>query len=54
MSESEKDQEVAKRLLLAVLAAARAELLGSRSLNRGEARRFHQVWGDVLATFFNA
>lgn len=54
MSDSNKDQEVAKRVLLAVLAAARAELLGSRSPNRGESRPFHQVWGDVLATFFNA
>ena len=54
MSESEKDQEVAKHVLLAVLAAARAGLVGSRSTDRGAGRRFRQAWGDVLATFFNA
>lgn len=53
-SDSEKDQEVAKRMALVVLAAARAEA-GTRG--RGErdiARRLRQTWADVLATFFNA
>jgi hypothetical protein len=54
VSETQKDRDVAKRVALAILAAARAELLGPRRTNRGEARRFRQAWADVLATFFNA
>lgn len=54
MSDSEKDQEVAKRVALAVLAAARAEASATRRSHRDEVRRFRQAWADVLATFFNA
>ena len=54
MSESDKDQEVAKRVALAVLAAARAEASATRRADRDEVRRFRQAWADVLATFFNA
>jgi len=54
MSESEKDQDVAKRVALAVLAAARAEAGASRRAERDQVRRFHATWADVLATFFNA
>ena len=54
MSESDKDQDVAKRLALAVLAAARAEASATRRADRDEVRRFRQAWADVLATFFNA
>lgn len=53
-SEVQRDQEVATRIALAILAAARAELLGTRRANRDEARRFRQAWSDVLATFLNA
>lgn len=53
-SETPRDQEVATRIALALLAAARAELLGVRRASRDEARRFRQAWSDVLATFLNA
>jgi hypothetical protein len=54
MSDSDKDQDVAKRVALAVLAAARAEAGATRRTHRDELRRFRQAWADVLATFFNA
>lgn len=54
VSEVQKDQDVARRVALAILAAARAEWLGPGRSGRGEARRFRQAWADVLATFFNA
>lgn len=55
ISESVDDQCVAKRIALAVLAAARAEAgTGPRQSGRKEVRRFRQEWADVLATFFNA
>jgi hypothetical protein len=54
MSESEKDQAVAKKVALAVLAAGRAEVGAQRRADRGEVRRFRQAWADVLATFYNA
>jgi hypothetical protein len=54
VSEIQRDQDVATRVALTVLAAARAELLGPRRSNRDEARRFRQAWSDVLATFLNA
>jgi hypothetical protein len=54
MSDSEKDQDIAKRVALAVLAAARAEASATRRSHRDEVRRFRQAWADVLATFFNA
>lgn len=53
-SETPRDQQVATRIALALLAAARAELLGARRANRDEARRFRQAWSDVLATFLNS
>lgn len=53
MSDSEGDQDVAKRVALAVLAAARAEA-GATRTQRNEVRRFRQAWADVLATFYNA
>lgn len=54
VSEVPRDQDVATRVALTVLAAARAELLGPRRSNRDQARRFRQAWSDVLAAFLNA
>jgi hypothetical protein len=54
MSESTRDQEVAKQVALAVLAAARAEVSTWRGSDRTQARSFRQTWADVLATFLNA
>jgi hypothetical protein len=54
LSESEKDQDVAKRVALALLAAGRAEVTTLGRSDRDVVRRFRQNWGDVLATFFNA
>lgn len=54
MSESEKDQDTAKRVALAVLAAARAEAGAATRADRAELIRFRKAWADVLATFFNA
>lgn len=53
-SESTRDQEVAKQVALAVLAAARAEVSTWRRAERTQARSFRQTWADVLATFMNA
>jgi hypothetical protein len=53
-SESEKDQVVAKRVALAVLAAARAEVASPTGSDRGRISQFRESWADVLATFFNA
>jgi hypothetical protein len=53
-SDSEHDQVVAKRIALAVLAAARAELAAGSRAGRGQVRQFRESWTDVLATFFNA
>jgi hypothetical protein len=54
-SESDKDRDVAKRVALAILAAARAEVGAPEGPgNREELRRFRGAWGDILATFFNA
>jgi len=54
VSDSEADQDVAKRVALAVLAAARAEAGATPRGHREEVRRFRQAWADVLATFFTA
>jgi hypothetical protein len=54
MSDSPRDQDVAKQLALTVLAAARAEVgtwPAAGKSHRG--RRFRQTWADVLATFMN-
>jgi hypothetical protein len=53
VSEVQRDQDVATRVALTLLAAARAEYLGSRRGSRDEARRFRHAWSDVLATFMN-
>lgn len=52
MSESGKDQAVAKQIALAVLAGARAEVTTPGGAVR--AGNFRQTWADVLATFLNA
>jgi hypothetical protein len=54
MSESPKDQEAATRIVLAVLAAARAEAAAAPRAARAHARHFRQTWADVIATFLNA
>ena len=54
MSESTREQEVAKQVALVVLAAARAEVSTWRRSDRTPARSFRQTWADVLATFLNA
>jgi hypothetical protein len=54
MSDSPRDQDIAKQLALTVLAAARAEVgtwPAAGKSHRG--RRFRQTWADVLATFMN-
>ena len=51
VSESPKDQETAKQLALAVLAAARAEAGTWGGSQRTHVRRFRQAWSDVIATF---
>jgi hypothetical protein len=51
-SEAQRDQDMAKRIVLAVLAVARAQVLrpgGSRSAGR----RFSQTWSDVLTAYLN-
>jgi len=53
-SEAQRDQDVATYLALTLLAAARAEYLGSGRRARDEVRRFRRAWSDVLATFMNA
>jgi hypothetical protein len=54
MSESAKDQDTAKQVALAVLAAARAETSTWRGGSRVQAQHFRQTWADVLSTFLNA
>ena len=54
MSESARDQEVAKQVALAVLAVARAEVSTWRRAERTKVGSFRQTWADVLATFLNA
>jgi Histidine kinase-, DNA gyrase B-, and HSP90-like ATPase len=54
MSESPKDQNTAKQVALAVLAAARAEAGTRRGARRTQAQHFRQMWADVLSTFLNA
>ena len=53
MSESPRDQDVAKQVALTVLAAARAEVGTWPRAGRVHGRRFRQTWADVLATFMN-
>ena len=52
-SDSEKDQDIAKRIALAFLAAARAEAGTARKSDRAQVRHFRNRWADVLATFLN-
>jgi hypothetical protein len=54
MSDSTRDQEIAKQVALVVLAAARAEVSTWRRAERTQVRHFRQTWADVLATFLNA
>ena len=54
MSDSPRDQEIAKQVALTVLASARAEVGLWRRTGRLQGRRFRQTWADVLATFMNA
>lgn len=53
-SDSEEERDLAKRVALLILAAARAEVAATRRAGRDEVRRFRQTWADVLATFYNA
>jgi hypothetical protein len=53
MSESPRDQDIAKQIALTVLAAARAEVDTWPRAGRVQGRRFRQTWADVLATFMN-
>jgi hypothetical protein len=54
MSESGRDQDLARQVALTVLASARAEAALQRSAELGHAQRLRQSWADVLATFMNA
>jgi hypothetical protein len=54
VSESEKDREIATRVALTVLAAARTEAVTPGGAERDQLRRFHSAWADVVAAFFNA
>jgi len=53
-SDVKRDQDIATRLALTLLAAGRAEYMGNRRGSRDEVRRFRQGWSDVLAAFMNA
>lgn len=53
-SESSRDQDVAKQVALAILAAARAEVSTWRRADGPRARTFRQTWADVLSTFMSA
>jgi hypothetical protein len=54
ISESAHDQDVAKRLALTILAAARAEVAAGSRVARSHLKSFRQSWADTVATFFNA
>jgi hypothetical protein len=54
MSESPKDQDIAKGMALTFLAAARAEVTTREGVSRDEIREFRQTWADMLATFLGA
>lgn len=53
-AEDPKSHEIAKRLVLTILAAARAELLDSHKSSAETAHQFHQAWSNVAATYLNA
>ena len=53
-SESSRDQDIAKQVALAILAAARAEVSTWRRADGPRARAFRQTWADVLSTFMSA
>ena len=53
-SESSRDQDIAKQVALAILAAARAEVSTWRRADGPRARDFRQTWADVLSTFMSA
>lgn len=54
LSESDTGQDLARRIALTLLAAARAEAILPGGSERQHAERFRRTWGNVLATFFNA
>jgi hypothetical protein len=54
MSDSPRDQDVAKQIALLILAAARAEVCAPRVAERSQIRAFRDNWAGVLATFLNA
>ena len=54
MSESPRDQDIAKHVALTLLAAARAEVSTWPRVGGTNSPRFRQTWADVLATFMNA
>lgn len=53
-SESTADRDVAKRIALAVLAAAHAEAVAAAPADGSSARLARSAWADVVAAFFNA
>jgi hypothetical protein len=54
LSESDTDRDLARRIALTLLAAARAEAVLPGGSEREYAERFRRTWGNVLATFLNA
>jgi hypothetical protein len=53
-SESIADRDVAKRIALAVLAAAHAEAVADLQPDGSSAHHFRSTWADVVAAFFIA
>ncbi len=53
-SDSPRDQDIAKQVALAILAAARAEVSTWRKADGPRAQAFRQTWADVLSTFMSA
>jgi hypothetical protein len=53
-SESSADRDVAKRIALAVLAAAHAEAVAGPQPDGSSAHHVRSTWADMVAAFFNA
>lgn len=51
-SEAQRDQDMAKQSVLAILAVARAQVLSSGA-SRSAGQRFSQAWSDVLTAYLN-
>lgn len=51
-SDAQRDQDLAKHIVLAILAVARAQVLRT-SGSRSAGRRFSQAWSDVLTAYLN-